>query len=224
MTCFASRVGATGQRALPGALHCFDQLVSSKKAVLVLSNASRRRSAAVSKLARLGFDVSALSGFVTSGEEAWQHMASEMRGKKAVWFTWEQGYNNFNDDYTSGLDLKFTNAEEADFVLCQRLSRIDLFERESSVARFTCSYSEHVLKGRHAPPGCVCHACFRLPSFSSGDCSSSPGFSPQLDARRRALSWFYKTTAPLRSSSCAAVVSVQLQRRFSENASHAICR
>jgi len=110
-----------GQRALPGALHCFDQLVSSKKAVLVLSNASRRRSAAVSKLARLGFDVSALSGFVTSGEEAWQHMASEMRGKKAVWFTWEQGYNNFNDDYTSGLDLKFTNAEEADFVLCQVL-------------------------------------------------------------------------------------------------------
>ena len=49
-----------GKAALPGAVNCFDQLTAAGKRCVILSNTSRRRAHALSKLPSLGFDADAL--------------------------------------------------------------------------------------------------------------------------------------------------------------------
>jgi ribonucleotide monophosphatase NagD (HAD superfamily) len=110
-----------GSTALPGAVDCFARLVAAGKKCVVLSNTSRRGGAGAGKLKAMGFAADALSGFVASGELAYQYMINEgWCGKKALWFGWQGGFlGNTNTDYVDGLDLAFAPAGEADFVLCQ---------------------------------------------------------------------------------------------------------
>ena len=109
-----------GTDALPGAIDCFAKLIAAGKKCVVLSNTSRRGGAGAGKLKGMGFAADSLSGFVASGELAFQYMLSEFKGKKALWFGWEGGFlNNNNSDYVDGLDLTFAPATEADFILCQ---------------------------------------------------------------------------------------------------------
>jgi phosphoglycolate phosphatase-like HAD superfamily hydrolase len=63
-----------GTTAIPGAIDCFNNLAAAGKKLIVLSNTSRRRAFALSKLPKLGFDPAMLTGFVTSGEAAWEYM------------------------------------------------------------------------------------------------------------------------------------------------------
>ena len=74
-----------GSNALPGAVDCFARLIAAGKKCVVLSNTSRRGGAGAGKLKAMGFAADALSGFVASGELAFQYMLSEWRGKKALW-------------------------------------------------------------------------------------------------------------------------------------------
>jgi len=112
-----------GTQALPGAIHCLAQLLAAGKKCVVLSNTSRRGGAGTGKLKAMGFAADGLSGFVASGELAWQYMAAEWRGKKALWFCWQDA--STNTDYADGLDLTLATAAEADFVLCQGTQTLD---------------------------------------------------------------------------------------------------
>lgn len=105
-----------GTQALPGTIDCLARLLAAGKRCVVLSNTSKRGGAGTGKLHTMGFDADGLSGFVASGELAWQYMATEWRGKKALWFGWE---GDGNLDYVDGLDLTLAPAAEADFILCQ---------------------------------------------------------------------------------------------------------
>jgi len=110
-----------GSQALPGAVSCFNELTRRGARCFVLSNTSRRRADAIKKLAKLGFNASALVDFVCSGEEAWQHMARHCTGQKVLWLGWEDDYLGFDKaGYLTGLDVTLTTLpEEADVVLAQ---------------------------------------------------------------------------------------------------------
>jgi ribonucleotide monophosphatase NagD (HAD superfamily) len=87
-----------GARALPGAVECFGQLAGGGKKLVVLSNTSRRKADAIKKIKALGFDASALTDFVCSGEEAWQHMAKkDFAGRRLLWLGWEDDYLGFDN-------------------------------------------------------------------------------------------------------------------------------
>lgn len=92
-----------GKAPLPGAIDCFDRLAAAGKQLIVLSNTSRRRSFALKKLPSLGFDAEQLAGFICSGEEAWQHMSAEWKGKRALWFSWAEGFQAWEPDWLEGL-------------------------------------------------------------------------------------------------------------------------
>ena len=111
-----------GKRALPGAIECFDRLAAAGKRLVVLSNTSRRRAFAMKKLPSLGFPAEKLSGFVCSGEEAWQHMAAGWRGKRALWFSWAEDFHAWEPDWLEGLNIlniHLSSAADADFIICQ---------------------------------------------------------------------------------------------------------
>ena len=76
-----------GQKPLPGAIDCFPALAAAGKKLVVLSNTSRRRAFAIQKLPKLGFDDDKLTGFVTSGEAAWDYMAANFGGKRVLWIS-----------------------------------------------------------------------------------------------------------------------------------------
>ena len=106
-----------GKTALPGALECFTELAKRNKKLIVLSNTSRRRDHALSKLPKIGFDSELLSGFVCSGELAWQHMSEHCRGQRCLWISWSEDFMAWQADYLDGTDVGLGSALEADFVL-----------------------------------------------------------------------------------------------------------
>lgn len=108
-----------GTKAIPGAIACYDRLAAEGKRLCVLSNSSRRRATSLGGLPKLGYDGDKLSGFVTSGEEAYQHMARRWVGKRALWISWAEGFNGMQNDYLAGLDLELAPAADADFIVCQ---------------------------------------------------------------------------------------------------------
>ena len=57
----------------------------------VLSNTSRRRAHALSKLPTLGFDAAKLADFVCSGEQAREHLASRA-GQRMLWIGWDEQF------------------------------------------------------------------------------------------------------------------------------------
>eukprot|EP01047_Picozoa_sp_COSAG01_P088759 COSAG01_NODE_21042_length_921_cov_0.895377_1_plen_98_part_00 len=82
-----------------------------------------RRRSGVSRLAGMGFDVSALSGSVLAGEEAIQHMLQSWspgkrnvaRGPRVTWLAW--GGADFEPSYLDGLDATLVGVEDAE-LLC----------------------------------------------------------------------------------------------------------
>lgn len=68
-----------GVVALPGAAECYKALAAGGKKIVILSNTSRRAANAQSKLPGMGFDPAALSGFVSSGEEAYQYISTHLQ-------------------------------------------------------------------------------------------------------------------------------------------------
>jgi len=120
-----------GQEALAGAINCYEKLAARGKKLVVLSNTSRRRVIAEGKLPGLGFNAQMLSGFVTSGEEAYLHISRDWSGKSLVWLAWQEGFNSCANNYLEGLDVRLAPAATADFVLCQgtQCIREDNFEQ-----------------------------------------------------------------------------------------------
>ena len=108
-----------GVRALPGAIECFDELASRQKKLIVLSNTSRRRAFALKKFPSLGFSASSLTGFITSGEAAWQHILDHCAGQRMLWLSWSESFQAWDPTYLDGLDVSLAPAESADFILCQ---------------------------------------------------------------------------------------------------------
>ena len=108
-----------GQRPLPGAVECYSALAALDKALVVLSNTSRRRGFAIKKIPKLGFDETSLTGFITSGEAAWDHMAECHRGQKMLWLSWADDFQAWDPTYLDGLEVTLADAETADFVLLQ---------------------------------------------------------------------------------------------------------
>jgi ribonucleotide monophosphatase NagD (HAD superfamily) len=131
-----------GQRALPGAQQCFEELAGRQKQMVVLSNTSRRRAFAIKKWPQLGFDETKLAGFVTSGEAAWEHMAENYRGKKVLWISWESDFQAWDATFLDGLDVTLADASTADVVLLQGSQQL----------RTTPDVAEAVDTGVSAPP------------------------------------------------------------------------
>jgi len=84
----------------------------------VLSNTSRRRAHALSKLPTLGFDAARLADFVCSGEQAREHLASRA-GQRMLWIGWDEQFQAWDPHYLDGLDLRLADAATADFVFLQ---------------------------------------------------------------------------------------------------------
>lgn len=108
-----------GVMALPGAADCYRKLAADGKKIVILSNTSRRAANAQSKLPGMGFDPAALSGFVSSGEEAYQYISAHLKGKTCLFMTWEREANEPGASFLAGLDVRAAPSESADFVLCQ---------------------------------------------------------------------------------------------------------
>jgi len=108
-----------GANALPGAVDCYSRLAALGKKLVVVSNTSRRRAFALSRLPRLGFDPESLAAFVCSGEQAWAYMATERRGQSALWISWSDDFPAWDPAYMDGTGVTLAPASEADFILCQ---------------------------------------------------------------------------------------------------------
>ena len=108
-----------GATAIPGAIDCFNNLAAAGKKLIVLSNTSRRRAFALSKLPKLGFDPAKLTGFVTSGEAAWEYMRATCAGKRVLWLSWAPNFQAWDPAYLDGLEVCLAPASECDLVLCQ---------------------------------------------------------------------------------------------------------
>lgn len=107
-----------GAEALPGAVDCYDRLSAAGVQMAVLSNTSRRRAHALSKLPTLGFDAAKLADFVCSGEQAREHLASRA-GQRMLWIGWDEQFQAWDPHYLDGLDLRLADAATADFVFLQ---------------------------------------------------------------------------------------------------------
>ena len=113
-----------GSKAIEGAIDCYEKLAAAGKKLIVLSNTSRRRAFALQKLPKLGFDSDALTGFVTSGEAAWQHLHASCAGKKVLWLSWDEDFGAWDPTYLDGLDVSLASAGECDLILCQGVGRL----------------------------------------------------------------------------------------------------
>jgi ribonucleotide monophosphatase NagD (HAD superfamily) len=107
-----------GKKALPGAVDCYDRLAALGKKLVVLSNTSRRRAFALSRLPRLGFNPDSLAAFVCSGEQAWAHISTERRGQSALWISWSEEFQAWDPAYMDGTGVSLAPASEADFLFC----------------------------------------------------------------------------------------------------------
>src|SRR5216684_8438481 len=64
-----------GTTPFPGVLDCMGRLVAAGKRVVLLSNAPRRSDDVVRRIATIGVPEGLYHGVMSSGEEAWQHLA-----------------------------------------------------------------------------------------------------------------------------------------------------
>ena len=103
---------------MPGAVATFEALAVRGKRLIVLSNTSRRRSHALKKLPGLGFNPEFLTGFVCSGEQAWEHMKMSSTGERVLYISWADDFLAWDPAYLDGLNVTLAPAAEADFILC----------------------------------------------------------------------------------------------------------
>lgn len=108
-----------GLRAFPEAVACLERLKAAGKSVLILSNAPRRAAEITARNADLGIDPGLSDAVMSSGEDAWQHLAH----RPDAWYRglgtrcWHIGPPR-DHGMRDGLDLTFVSGPEgADFVL-----------------------------------------------------------------------------------------------------------
>src|SRR5437588_8631332 len=108
-----------GTAPFPGVLDCMGRLIHSKKRLVLLSNAPRRADDVVRRIARIGVPEGLYHGVMSSGEEAWQHLAVRddpfyaALGRRCL-----QIGSDRDLEMRDGLDLDFVaTPAEADFIL-----------------------------------------------------------------------------------------------------------
>ncbi len=108
-----------GTAPFPGVLDCMGRLIAAKKRVVLLSNAPRRADDVVRRIAAIGVPSGLYHGVMSSGEEAWQHLARRddpfyaALGRRCLHICSERDL-----EIREGLDLDFVDTpDEADFIL-----------------------------------------------------------------------------------------------------------
>lgn len=108
-----------GTAPFPGVLDCMGRLIAAKKRVVLLSNAPRRADDVVRRIAAIGVPSGLYHGVMSSGEEAWQHLARRddpfyaALGRRCLHICSERDLEIRED-----LDLDFVDTpDEADFIL-----------------------------------------------------------------------------------------------------------
>eukprot|EP00752_Nemacystus_decipiens_P018257 g16382.t1 len=110
-----------GKTAYPGAVDCIDRLKQAGKKVVLLSNSSKRKEAALRNLERMGFSMDAILDVVTSGQIAWDGLQKravepfKSLGTKCLVF----GNGDDDVEYVSSCGCELAEAEEADFILAR---------------------------------------------------------------------------------------------------------
>ncbi|CAM9613576.1 unnamed protein product [Ascophyllum nodosum] len=110
-----------GNTPYPGAVECINHLAAAGKKIVLLSNSSKRKGAALTKLQRMGFSTDGILDVVTSGQIAWEGLRQRVAepfkslGKKCLVF------GNGDDDleYVSSCGCTLAKAEDADFILAR---------------------------------------------------------------------------------------------------------
>ncbi|PRW61092.1 Haloacid dehalogenase-like hydrolase superfamily isoform 1 [Chlorella sorokiniana] len=109
-----------GEKPYPGAIDAVSQLAERGMRLMIISNSSRRSAGALRNLERMGFDVSAFCGVVTSGEVTHRHLSErpdawwQGLGRRCLHFTWGQR----GAISLEGLGLEVTaDPQQAEFVL-----------------------------------------------------------------------------------------------------------
>jgi len=108
-----------GTSPFPGVLDCMGRLIAAKKRVVLLSNAPRRADDVVRRIAGIGVPEGLYHGVMSSGEEAWQHLARRddpfyaALGRRVLHIGSERDL-----EIREGLGLDFVDtAADADFIL-----------------------------------------------------------------------------------------------------------
>src|SRR6266700_3699825 len=108
-----------GTAPFPGVLDCMARLIDAKKRVVLLSNAPRRSDDVVRRIAKIGVPEELYHGVMSSGEEAWQHLARRDDpfyaglGRRVLHIGSERDL-----EIREGLGLDFVETpQEADFIL-----------------------------------------------------------------------------------------------------------
>ncbi len=113
-----------GTAPFPGVLDCMARLLAEGKRLVLLSNAPRRSDDVVRRIARIGVPENLYHGVMSSGEEAWQHLARRgpgagpdpfyaVLGRRCLHIGSERDL-----EMREGLDLDFVaTPEAADFIL-----------------------------------------------------------------------------------------------------------
>ncbi len=101
-----------GTRPYPGAADCLQRLHRAGKRIVVLSNSSKREADSLELMARMGFDIAAVSRFVSAGEEARNALSAQPPGKRCYAFTRAD-----DRSLLEGIGVEFVDRiEEADFL------------------------------------------------------------------------------------------------------------
>jgi HAD superfamily hydrolase (TIGR01459 family) len=108
-----------GVAPMPGALACLQALVDRGKRIVLLSNAPRRADDVARRIAQIGVPRRLYHHVMSSGEEAWQHLARRndpfyaALGRRCLHIGSERDL-----EIREGLGLEFVEAaEEAEFIL-----------------------------------------------------------------------------------------------------------
>ena len=108
-----------GVAPLPGALECLRGLIEAGKRIVLLSNAPRRAEDVAERIDRIGVPVGLYHNVMSSGEEAWQHLARRddsfyaALGRRCLHIGSERDIG-----IREGLGLELVEtAEEAEFIL-----------------------------------------------------------------------------------------------------------
>src|SRR5260370_2525829 len=108
-----------GTAPFPGVLDCRRRLIGAGKRLVLLSNAPRRSDDVVRRIEKIGVPAGLYHGVMSSGEEAWQHLAHRddpfyaSLGRRVLQIGSERDL-----EMREGLDLDFVATQaEADFIL-----------------------------------------------------------------------------------------------------------
>jgi HAD superfamily hydrolase (TIGR01459 family) len=108
-----------GTAPFPGVLDCMERLIAAKKRVVLLSNAPRRADDVMRRIEKLGVPAWLYHGVMSSGEEAWQHLARRddpfyaALGRRCLHIGSERDL-----EIREGLNFDFVaTPDEADFIL-----------------------------------------------------------------------------------------------------------